>query len=189
MKLKLFALVMTAGALCASAAVKDPNEKNPFSDYDLGMRPAVGDPMAVEWQDANDAAIAAATTDEALAACVVDEACARALLSKLRGAYASMPLALTRMAAVSQWVMTPEPCWFCFWKPSPAAGRKIWVKALLDKAEQEGDAYIKTFCLDQLRWCAPACPCVICRIEGIAEACDDKNVKEFAALVIREIKR
>lgn len=186
MKFNLFALVVIA-ALCASAAVKDPDEPNRFAAYNEAMKPEWGNPMAVEWQDANRSLIAAETSEAVIAAYVSDAGAASALLSRLRGAYGGDPVTLTQIAAVSQWVMGPEPSWACFWKPSPAVGRKVWVKAILDKAEREGDSYIKTFCLDQLRWCAPNCPCVIARIERIASSCDDKAVKDFAAMVIREL--
>lgn len=187
--MKKLMLVMAMAAMSAAAVSRDPNDPNRFADYAVAMRPELGNPMAVEWQDANREAIDAATTDEALAACVESQATARSLLSRLRGAYGCDPMTLTKIAAVSQWVMGPEPCFLCFWRPSPADGRKVWVRALLDKAELEGDPYIKTFCLDQLRWCAPSCPCVIGRIERLAGACEDKAVKDFAAWVIREIRR
>ena len=60
---------------------------------------------------------------------------------------------LTQIAAVTQWVMLPEPNALCFWKPSPAAGRKVWVAALEEKIKATADDYIKTFCQQQLDLC------------------------------------
>ena len=111
-------------------------------------------PTAVEWQNKNDAAIAAATTEDVLAAFVADAASADALLSKIGSAYNGDPLVLTQIAAVTQWVMLPEPCWLCFWKPSPAKGRVVWNLALARKIAESKDDYIRTFCRQQLDLCA-----------------------------------
>ena len=111
-------------------------------------------PTAVEWQNKNNAQLEAATADEVLAAFVVDAAAADALLAKIGPAYAGDPLVLTQIAAVTQWVMRPEPCWICFWKPSPAKGRAVWTLALARKIAQEKDVYIRTFCRQQLDLCA-----------------------------------
>ena len=81
----------------------------------------------------------------------------------------------------------PDPCVLCFWKPSRSNGRKVWVNALLSLAEKSDDGYVKTFCLDQLRWCAPPCPCVLRRIVGVGVASGDKSVRDMSDLVIKEI--
>ena len=141
---------------------------------------------SVEWENTNDVALAEATAEDALAGFVADEASARALLAQVKGAYRSDPLVLCQVAAVSQWVMSPEPCWLCFWKPSPAEGRKVWVKALLVTAEETKDAYVKMACLDQLRWCGCDCPCVLKRIRAIG-ARGDKSVRDFSEMVVREL--
>ena len=145
-------------------------------------------PTTVVWSAQNDEALAAATSDDVLAEFVDGDEAAAALLAKLRGAYATDPIVLTQIAAVSQWVMEPDPCWLCFWEPSRSAGRKVWVKALLARAEDAGDMYIKTFCLDQLRWCAPNCPCVRKRISGIGANAGDKGVKDMSEIVLKELE-
>ena len=145
-------------------------------------------PTTVVWSAQNDEALAAATSDDVLAEFVDGDEAAAALLAKLRGAYATDPIAITQIAAVSQWVMEPDPCWLCFWKPSRSAGRKVWVKALLDRAEGADVMYIKTFCLDQLRWCAPNCPCVRKRIAGIGAKAGDKGVKDMSDIVLKELE-
>ena len=146
MKKLIFGLVMAVAAVCASA--KD--------QYDIRPDAAKADaaPTAVEWQNRNDAAIAAATADDVLAAFVADAAAADALLSKIGPAYDGDPLVLTQIAAVTQWVMLPEPCWLCFWKPSPSKGREVWNLALARKIAESKDDYIRTFCRQQLDLCA-----------------------------------
>jgi len=157
-----------------------------FAGYD-DIKPdgtPVSAPTAVEWSYTNDTALAEATAEDVLADFVADDASACALLAKLKGAYATDPFVLSQIGAVSQWVMSPEPCWLCFWAPSPAAGRKVWVKALLATAEKSSDTYVQMVCLDQLRWCGCKCPCVLRRIGKIG---GDKSVQDFAKVVEREL--
>ena len=146
MKKQLVAFV----SLAAVAAFADPN---PFADYGNGMKSTEKEPSAVDWSKKNDAKLAAATSDEALAACVADEASAKALLAKVKGAYDTCPVAACQIAAVSQWVMLPDP-WYCLlWDGEHAAGRKVWTAALLDAVKGAKCCYAKKFCADQLRWC------------------------------------
>ena len=144
-------------------------------------------PTAVVWSAKNDEALSAATADEVVAGFAASEDAASALLAKVKGAYVSDPVVLTQVAAVSQWVMRPDPCWLFFWEPSPSSGRKVWVKALLSRAANADDDYIKTFCLDQLRWCAPNCPCVIGRISEIGSKSGSKAVKDMSDIVLKEL--
>ena len=145
MKKLVFSLIVVAAV---SVFAKDQYDIRP----DTAGKDSV--PTAVEWQNGNDAAIAAATEDSVLATFVVDVAAAEALLAKIRPAYESDPLILTQIAAVTQWVMTSEPCWLCFWKPSPAKGRVVWNLALARKIAESKDDYIRTFCRQQLGLCA-----------------------------------
>ena len=80
-------------------------DPNAFADYGAAMAPVAGNPMAVEWQKAAEAQLAAATTPKALAEHVWDAASAEALLAKVQGAYKTDPLTLTVIGAVSQYVM------------------------------------------------------------------------------------
>ena len=178
-------LIASAALLLAATALSAPKK----DAYDI--RPQDKDakyPTAVVWSAKNDDELSAATTDEALAAFVANADAAKALLSKLRGAYLTDPVAATQIAAVSQWTMRPDPCWLCFWKPSPSAGRKIWVDALLKTAEESSDAYVKTFCLDQVRWCGCKCPCVIRRVALIGVRAGDRGVKDMSDMVISELE-
>jgi len=144
--------ILLMGAMVAAGAclAADPN---PYATYEAAMKGVNGDPNAVEWQDDNRDLIAAATTEDVLADLVKDDLSATHLLAQLRGAYSSNPRAMTQIAAVTVWVMGPEPCSLCFWKPSPAAGRKIWVAALEKKMRLAEDDYVKTVCRQQLDIC------------------------------------
>ena len=158
MKKLIFAIVMAAGAMAFAAETK-PVEKpkyvdpNPFADYTLAMQSTDKDPLAVNWSKAHDAEIAAATEEDVLATCVESAESASALLAKIRPAYETDPLTLIQIAAVTQWVMRPEPFFLCFWEPSPAAGRKVWTAALAHKIAESKDDYIRIFCRQQLDLC------------------------------------
>jgi len=169
-------LVLLASSL---AFAKDALDIRPDAEANAAL-------TGVEWENTNEVALAAATADDVLAAFVADEASAKALLAKIGGAYSTDSIAARQMAAVSQWVMGEEPCWLCFWAPSPAAGRRVWVDALLATAETASDAYVKMFCLDQLRWCGCDCPAVLWRIHVIG-ATGDAAVRDFSEMVIREL--
>ena len=148
---RLMPLSFVFGLLSFSLfAAGDPN---PYADYGAAMKSAKDDPMAVEWQNANDQAIAEATDPDVLAAFVEDAESAKKLLDQIKPAYATCPLLLTQVAAVTQWVMLPEPFFLWFWKPSPAAGRKVWVAALKAKIDTTRDEYVRTFCRQQLDLC------------------------------------
>ena len=182
MKSLLFASVAVLSAAVSVAAPKK-------DAYDILPRDKDEKyPTTVVWSLQNDEAISAATADEVVAGFVANDESAAALLSSVRGAYSSDPLALTQIAAVSQWVMQPDPCALLFWKPSRSAGRRVWVNALLSLAETADDNYVKTFCLDQLRWCASPCPCVIRRVALIGVKAGDRGVKEMSDLVLRELE-
>ena len=158
MKKLIFALAL-AGTM-AFAAETGGAEKtqyvdpNPYARYNDAMVSTEEDPLAVNWSRAHDAEIAAATGEDVLAACVESEESAAALLAKLAPAYETDPLTMIQIAAVTLWVMTSEPCWLCFWKPSPAKGRVVWNLALARKIAESKDDYIRTFCRQQLDLCA-----------------------------------
>lgn len=141
---------------------------------------------AVDWQNKNDAALAAATDEATLAAFVSDEAAAKALLAQVKPAYATDPTVAFQIAAVSQWVMLDDP-WYClFWDGPHAAGRKVWMKALCGTIREAADDYVKMFCLDQVRWCG--CPCCATCVAEFAAREKSKAVKDFAEWVVRELK-
>ena len=177
----VFAAVAFSAAVVSLAAPKK-------SAYDILPRDRDAKyPTTVVWSAQNDEALSAATAEDVIAGFAASDEAASALLAKVKGAYASDPIVLTQVGAVSQWVMRPDPCWLFFWEPSPSSGRKVWVKALLSLAEKTGDEYIKTFCLDQLRWCAPNCPCVRERISEIGSKSGSKAVKDMSDMVLKEL--
>lgn len=118
-----------------------------FADYGAAMAHQDGYQMAYEWQRANDAAVRAATTPETLKAFVASDAAADALLAKIGTSYDGDPIALTQIAAVTQLVMCPK----C---PKSPARRKVWVAALERRRAATDDGYVRTFCDQQLRFCA-----------------------------------
>lgn len=153
-RLLMLAVCAAVSALTAVGAEKPSyTDPNPFASYGPAMTSTEKDPLAVNWSQANDAKIAEATDEDVLAAFVADDAAADALLAQLKPAYATDPLVMVQIAAVTQWVMGPEPFFLFFWKPSPAAGRAVWVASLQHKVAESPDAYIRTFCQQQLDLC------------------------------------
>lgn len=125
---------------CATTEKKDAYDIKPDrSKYD-----AI--PTAVEWQNANDAALKEAVKPETLARFVASDAAADELLAEVKEAYAGDPVKLTQIAAVTQLVMTPG----C---PRAPACRRLWVAALERALAKAPDEYRKAFYRDQLRWC------------------------------------
>lgn len=164
MKKLIFAVVMAAGAVAFAAVTKPvadakPVERpkyvdpNPFAGYPEAMKDSPKAPFAVGWSRQHDAEIAAATSEEVLAARVESAESAAALLAKVKPAYETDPLTMIQIAAVTQWVMTDDPCFLLFWKPAPSEGRKVWTAALARKIAESKDDYIRTFCRQQLDLC------------------------------------
>ena len=153
---------------------KDPN---PYFDYGPAMSSKKGDPMAVEWQAQNKAALAAATSDDALVCFVRDDASARALLAEVKPNYGTDPLKACQIAAVSQFVMRPG------WE----SARRIWADALVKAFVTATDDTVRMAYLDQLRWCGTKKHAGA--IQVIASTCRSSAVRDFANVVIRELGR
>ena len=175
-------LLLTVALVAATAAFA---EKKDAYDIRPDAAKAGEAPTSVEWQDGNGAALAAATADEVLAAFTADEDGAAALLAKVRPAYATDPMVASQIAAVSQWVMGSD-CWFAFWKPSREDGRRVWTRALLERVRTADDAYVRQFCLDQLRWCGYPAQAKTVREIVVSES--RKEVRDFAELVATELE-
>jgi len=154
-KTAFFAAAAIAAAAAFAAEAPKQADPNPFASYDTAMKSTTENPFAVEWSRQNDAKIAAATSEAALAAFVSDASAADALLARIGAAYSTDPLVMTQIAAVTQYVMRPEPWWSfaTFWEPSASSQRATWVAALRRRAAMPGDAYVKTFCEQQLYLC------------------------------------
>ena len=193
---RLMSFVLAASIALAAGAEPEKAKKyvdpNPYAGYGPAMAARPGDPMAVEWQKENEVALKAATAPEALEAYVKDADAAKALLAKVKGAYATDPSVLTVAAAVSQFVMRPDDCgWLCsvgrffaFWRTCP---RTVWSEALISCAGDAKDVYVQMFCLDQLRWCG--LPSQAEKVRAFADVATDKSVKDFAVWVARELAR
>lgn len=166
----------------------DPNK---FADYGAAMAPVAGDPMAVEWQKTAERQIAEATTPKALMEHLWDDACADRLLAKLQGAYATDPLTLTVIGAVSQFVMEfvvgrPGGCQkLCRTPGAQPCRRKIWNMACLRAFKRTKDAYIQTFLLDQLRW--SGCKCRTNDIRALKANAANDQVKAYIDWVAAEV--
>lgn len=175
----LFLVAAVAAALIAGA--KDQYDIRPEETADKA-------PTAAEWQSvaANAKAIAVATAPEELAGCVISWEAGTTLLAQLKGAYLTDPLLATKVAAVTQYVMALKGgSWWQFWKPSVPVERVNWVNALLATVKDTKDPYVAVFCLDQLRWCG--CAKCVDRVNEAVSGKDEKWVKDFAELVVREL--
>ena len=178
---KILAAVSLVAVFSAFSADDKLNNIKPDAEKALSA------PTAVEWQNANDARLASETSDAALAAAVSDEASAKALLAKLKGAYSTDPMTASTVAAVSQYVMIgADAAWYEFWRESRPKARDIWSQALIETAKASADAYVKQFCLDQLRWCGK--PSQSVQVKEIAGTSSAKEVKDFADMVARELE-
>lgn len=178
---KILIAVLVSAAAGLFAADDKLNDMKPEVDKKAES------PTGVEWQNANDDALAAETSDDALAVVVADAASAKALLAKLKGAYLTDPMVATKVAAVSQYVMVgADAAWYEFWRTSRSDERDLWCDALVAAAKETKDSYVKQFCLDQLRWCGSCSHSSVVREIGAASGA--KEVKDFAALVARELE-
>ena len=141
-KLLFFAAAIAAMSLgCVSCRESDPDMPN-----EEAMRSTAAAPLAAVWQAENAKAIEEATSDAALASVVADAGSAAELLSCVKGPYATDPVAATKIAAVTQYVMRPSA------KP---ADRGLWHDALVRAAATAADEYRRNFYLDQIRLCNP----------------------------------
>ena len=142
-KITFCALAVSAGLTLTTFAAGGYRDPNPYANYGAAMRSTPQKQSAVDWSKANDAALKVATSEASLAACVATPAAAKTLLAQVKGPYATSPIAACQIAAVSQYVM----------RPGRDAQRRIWTAALGAQAKGTKDAYVRKFCLDQLRWC------------------------------------
>ena len=181
-KMKKIVMIGLA-AVSGMAVAADPN---PFADYTSGMASDKSHPMAVEWQNANNAALVKETSDETLAGFVKDAASARALLAQVKPAYETDPMVSAQIAAVSQYVMREgEPSWWAFWSWFSDSPRRVWTAALLEAAASAPDAYRAECYLDQLRWCGY--PEQAAAVRTIGTSSKDKAVRDFARMVAGEL--
>lgn len=154
-------------------------DPNPFADYGKGMASDKDLPMAVEWHNQTAATLAKETEFESLVQYVMLPKNADDLLAQVKEAYKTDPMVATKIAGVSQIVMSPR------WNKAPAA-REIWTCALLGAAEKAPDEYRKMFFLDQLRWCGKNAQAD--KVLAVGQKSGSKAVNDFAVMVAKELK-
>lgn len=172
----LFAAAVFAG--CATSPVQR-------DEYDI--KPSESDgkvPTSVEWENAHDDKLKSATAPAALMRYLKSQAAADALLAKVKGAYRTDPMTAVEIHALSQLVMTPGSKAFKY--RSQQECRDLWTAALLRAAVASSDPYRTIFLLDQIRWCGK--PSQATEVKMIGISAKDGEVRDFAALVVRELE-
>lgn len=162
---------------CASVPKVEPQD-NEYADYGRAMAHSEAQPLTVYWQDAHRQEIDEATTRAALIAVLKTPAAAAELLAEIKPAYQIDPKVAMKIAAVSQLSMCPK-------LEDGAKLRASWTTALLKRARNAEDVYVKLFCLDQLRWCGHSNDAQA--VNEIGEKSGEKSVADFAAMVAREL--
>ena len=129
---------------------------------------------AAQWANKQQAALAT-INDAALADLLKQGAPALdALLAEVKTGYASDPVAITRIAALTQYVM----------RPAGASSRAAYAGALLAAAQRANDADVICFFLDQLRWCGT--PQQAAAIRAF-EKSDKPGVATLAAMTVQAV--
>ena len=190
-------------------AIERVDDPNPFANYDQGMASDPDHPMAYEWQRYHGQEIDRLTRPEVLKNFVRDKESAEKLIRSLRSGYATDPILMIQIGAVTQWVMDPG-------NPNAAGDRAIWREAIWSAFFRDTgyNPYHAMFLLDQLRWCGDVedarrlrdvakswgTRCIVRRIDDHSceakprpltksEELDARHVREFAVLVEREIAK
>lgn len=184
-----FALAFVASGVIAAAKPVPPRDPvHPYESYGPAMVSTARDPLAVNWQSAHERKMALLTDDRALAAIVESPAAAAKLLARLKPAYATSPEVAIQCAAVTQYVMAPEPPWYLCWR-SRAGERRLWVDALLTRAaDRFADSYVRAQCYEQLRWCADGRASVRERLAALSARETDRGAADVLALAIAALE-
>ncbi len=151
---------------------------NQYTNIKPTAAPKQAAPTAVHWQNVNQKALDEALSCKTISGLVATDKSMADLLAKVQGAYLTEPIVATQIMEISHKVM----CNKC---PKAAGVRVRWVAALLSAAKSSTDIYRTTFFLDQLRWCGRKSD--VKAINAIAAASNSKAIKDFAAMVIREL--
>jgi len=129
---------------------------------------------AAQWANKQQAALAT-INDAALADLLKQGAPALdVLLAEVKTGYASDPVAITRIAGLTQYVM----------RPAGASSRAAYAGALLAAAQRASDADVICFFLDQLRWCGT--PQQAAAIRAF-EKSDKPGVATLAAMTVQAV--
>ena len=113
------------------------------------------------------------------AACAEVLSCAKKadkLLGAVKTGYQTCPMAAEKIAAVTQYVMTP----------AGAAKRDLWADALFTHAQAADKSDVACWYLDQLRWCGRADQAEAVRSWGASHKCK-KCVGAFSVMVADEL--
>lgn len=184
MKKFLFALIAAAAAVVFADAAPAKDPVAPFDDYGAAMASDKARPMAVEWQNANDAELAKLDADWADDFLAGGRTAVDGLLAEVKPGYATDAAKATQIAVLSQRVMVvfPQP-WWKFWASEAHPSRKLWASRLLAFATDSASVDVKLFFLDQLRWCGyPGQASDVLAIKG------PKELTDFAEMVAAELK-
>jgi hypothetical protein len=188
MKKSVFLLAIAVSAFNLLFAARDPSfvDPNEYGDYKKAMASNPDFPMAVEWQNTNNACLL--KIDDAWCAkqFSMGESNLSQLLDEVKGAYNSDAMVLTKIATLTQYAMVCKAPWWTF-GIRRSEERLLWTKLLLEKAANSADNYIKMFMIDQLRWCAFSSQAQA--IKDIAKNASDKGVESIACMAIREISK
>ncbi len=183
MKRMLFAaMVAAAMAVFADDPAKDPAA--PFDGYGPAMASDTAHPMAVEWQNSNNAELA--KLDDAWADTFLEggKTAVDALLAEVKPGYATDAMKATQIAVLTQRVMAkfPQP-WWKFWASEEHAARKLWTSRLQAFAAESNSVDVKIFFLDQLRWCGYSG-----QAKAVRALKGSKEVTDFAEMVATELE-
>ena len=152
---------------------------NQYTNIKPAQAPKQAAPTAVQWQGANKKALAEAVSCMTICSLIASDKSMADLLAKVQGAYLTDPIVATQIMEISHKVMCNE----C---PKAAAVRVRWITALITAAKTSTDMYRTIFFLDQLRWCGRKSD--IKAVNEIGAANNSKAVKDFAAMVVRELQ-
>lgn len=134
-------------------------------------------PLGTKWHAVNAELVATETSDKALEVWLSSSEKCQELLLKVKTGYQTKPIDAIVIAAVTQYVMTPNK----------AAKRGFWVKSIISELKKTNDAMIAHFYLDQLRWCGEKEQ--IPEIKAAVSQIKNKELQKFVEQLFRELNR
>ena len=172
------ALLAIVAAGCTTTSAPVASADKPKKDaYDIRPQDKNAKyPKSEEWQAANRAALDKETSAAACAEVLASAKSADVLLGAVKTGYKTCPMAAEKIAAVTQYVMTP----------AGAAKRDLWADALFAHAQLAKESDVACWYLDQLRWCGRADQAEAVRSWGASHKCK-KCVGAFSVMVADEL--
>lgn len=113
----------------------------------LNAVPVIAQESAAQWSEKNSAALSLVNSAALAETLAQGNASWQALFSSVKTGGTSDPLAITRLAALTQYVM----------REGTEKQRVAYADALLEAAKNASEADVTCFFLDQLRWCGSPC--------------------------------